>query len=197
MVHLLTRKIVLRFYETPAPLKAGRDQIRSRNMAKITLKGEQTETIGYLPDVGDEAPDFTLTGKDLSETTLKDFAGKQIVLNIFPSIDTEVCATSVRRFNAEASKLDNSVVLCVSADLPFAHQRFCAAEGLDDVISLSSFRSEAFGKDYGVSITSGPLTGLLARAIVIINESGEVIFTEQVPEIVQEPNYEAALAALS
>ena len=166
-------------------------------MAKITLKGEQIETMGYLPDVGAEAPDFTLTGKDLSETTLKDFAGQQIILNVFPSIDTEVCATSVRRFNVEASKLDNSVVLCVSADLPFAHQRFCAAEGLDDVISLSSFRSEDFGKDYGVKITSGPLTGLLARAIVIINESGEVIFTEQVPEIVQEPNYEAALAALS
>ena len=165
-------------------------------MAKITLKGEQTATIGYLPDVGDEAPDFTLTGKDLSETTLKDFAGQQIILNVFPSIDTEVCATSVRRFNVEASTLDNSVVLCVSADLPFAHQRFCAAEGLDDVISLSSFRSQAFGNDYGLSITSGPLTGLLARAIVVIDDSGKVVFTELVPEIVQEPNYEAALSAL-
>jgi thiol peroxidase len=120
-----------------------------------------------------------------------------MVLNIFPNIDTQICATSVRRFNVEASKLENSVVLCISADLPFAHERFCGAEGIDDVVSLSSFRSEAFGKDYGVKITSGPLTGLMSRAIVIIDESGKVIYTEQVPEIVQEPNYEAALASLS
>jgi len=166
-------------------------------MATITLKGTPIETIGDLPKVGEKAPAFTLTKRDLSETTLDDFAGKRIVLNIFPSIDTQVCATSVRRFNVEAAKLENSVVLCVSADLPFAHERFCGAEGIDDVLLLSSFRSEAFGKDYGVKITSGPLTGLMSRAVVIIDESVKVIYTEQVPEIVQEPNYEAALAALS
>ena len=166
-------------------------------MAQITLKGTPINTIGELPKVGDKAPNFTLTKRDLSETILEDFTGKRIVLNIFPSIDTQVCATSVRRFNVEASKLDNSVVLCVSADLPFAHERFCGAEGINDVLSLSSFRSEGFGKDYGVKITSGPLAGLLSRAVVIIDESGKVIYTEQVPEIVQEPNYEAALAALS
>ncbi len=166
-------------------------------MATITLKGTPLETIGDLPQVGETAPGFTLTKRDLSETNLSDFAGKRIILNIFPSIDTQVCATSVRRFNVEASNLENSVVLCVSADLPFAHERFCGAEGIDDVLSVSSFRSEAFGKDYGVQIASGPLTGLLSRAIVIIDESGKVIYTEQVPEIAQEPNYEAALAALS
>jgi len=166
-------------------------------MATITLKGTPIETIGDLPQIGETAPGFTLTQRDLSETTLSDFAGKRIVLNIFPSLDTAVCATSVRRFNVGASKLENSVVLCVSADLPFAHERFCGAEGIDDVLSVSSFRSEAFGKDYGVKITSGPLTGLLSRAIVIIDESGKVIYTEQVPEIAQEPNYEAALTALS
>jgi thiol peroxidase len=166
-------------------------------MAKITLKGTPIDTIGELPKVGAKAPGFTLTKRDLSETSLEDFAGKRIVLNIFPSIDTQVCATSVRRFNVEASKLENSVVLCVSADLPFAHERFCGAEGIDDVLSLSCFRSEAFGRDYGVKITSGPLTGLLSRAVVIIDKSGKVIYTEQVPEIVQEPNYAAALEALS
>jgi len=166
-------------------------------MATITLKGTPIETIGDLPQVGETAPGFRLTKRDLSETNFNDFVGKRIVLNIFPSIDTPVCATSVRRFNVEASKLENSVVLCVSADLPFAHERFCGAEGIDDVLSVSSFRSEAFGKDYGVEITSGPLAGLLSRAIVIIDESGKVIYTEQVPEVAQEPNYEAALTALS
>ena len=166
-------------------------------MAKITLKGTPIDTIGELPKVGEKAPGFTLTKRDLSETSLEDHTGKRIVLNIFPSIDTQVCATSVRKFNMEASKLDNSVVLCVSADLPFAHERFCGAEGIDDVLSLSSFRSEGFGKVYGVKITSGPLAGLLSRAVVIIDETGKVVYTEQVPEIVQEPNYEAALAALS
>jgi thiol peroxidase len=166
-------------------------------MAKITLKGTPIDTIGELPKIGEKPPDFALTKRDLSDTSLDDFAGKRIVLNIFPSIDTQVCATSVRRFNVEASRLDNSVVLCISADLPFAHERFCGAEGINDVLSLSSFRSGAFGKDYGVKITSGPLTGLLSRAIVIIDESGKVIYTEQVPEIAQEPDYEAALSVLS
>ena len=166
-------------------------------MAKITLKGNPIDSIGDLPKIGEKAPDFTLTKTDLSEITLSDFSGKRVVLNIFPSIDTEVCAMSVRRFNQEASRLANSTVLCVSADLPFAHERFCGAEGIEDVLSVSSFRSEAFGKDYGVTITSGPLAGLLSRAIVIIDASGKVTYWEQVPEIAQEPNYEAALAALS
>lgn len=166
-------------------------------MATITLKGNPIETIGELPKVGEKAPVFTLTKRDLSETDIDDFVGKRIVLNIFPSIDTQVCATSVRRFNVEASKFENSAVLCVSADLPFAHERFCGAEGIEDVLSVSSFRSEDFGKDYGVKITTGPLTGLLSRAIVVIDESGKIIYTEQVPEIAQEPDYEAALVALS
>ncbi len=128
--------------------------------------------------------------------TLSDFAGKRIILNIFPSIDTSVCAASVRRFNEEAGKLSNTVVLCISADLPFAHSRFCEEDGLKDIIPLSVFRSKNFGKDYGVEITSGPLKGLLSRAIVIIDETGKVIYTEQVPEIADEPDYDAALSAL-
>ena len=165
-------------------------------MATITFKGSPTETSGALPAIQTKAPAFTLAKTDLSDVSLDAFAGKRIVMNIFPSIDTPVCAASTRRFNEEAGKLDNTVVLCISADLPFAHNRFCEAEGLKDVIPLSVFRSPAFGKDYGVTITSGPLTGLLSRAIVIINEEGKVIYTEQVPEIAEEPDYVAALEAL-
>ena len=166
-------------------------------MAQITLQGQQIETIGELPAVGASALNFTLTKSDLSDVTLLDFPDKQLVLNIFPSIDTSVCAASVRRFNKEASELDNTIVLCISADLPFAHSRFCEAEGLNDVIPLSVFRATEFGIDYGVTITTGPLKGLLSRAIIIIDVSGQVIYTEQVPEITQEPDYEAALAALT
>jgi len=166
-------------------------------MAGITFKGSLIETIGNLPEVDTEAPTFRLTRSDLSDATLEDFAGKTIVLNIFPSIDTDVCATSVRRFNEEAAKLKDTVVLCISADLPFAHQRFCETQGLNDVIPLSVFRSADFGKDYGVTITSGPLTGLLSRAVVIIDKNGKVVYTQQVPEIVQEPDYDAALQALA
>ncbi len=166
-------------------------------MAQITLQGEPIETIGELPAVGASALNFTLTKSDLSDVTLLDFPDKQLVLNIFPSIDTSVCAASVRRFNKEASELDNTIVLCISADLPFAHSRFCEAEGLNDVIPLSVFRATEFGIDYGVTITTGPLKGLLSRAIIIIDVSGQVIYTEQVPEITQEPDYEAALAALT
>lgn len=165
-------------------------------MARIYFKGELIETCGNLPKVGADAPDFSLAKTDLSEITLKDLKGKQIVLNIFPSIDTSVCAASVRRFNEEAGTLDNTVVLCVSMDLPFAHARFCGAEGLNDVISVSDFRSGSFGNDYGVKICDGTLAGLLSRAVVIIGETGKILYTEQVPEIAQEPNYEAALAAL-
>jgi len=165
-------------------------------MAQITLQGNAIETIGELPQPGASTPAFTLAKTDLSDCTLNDFSEKTVVLNIFPSIDTSVCANSVRRFNAEASKLDGTVVLCVSADLPFAHQRFCEGEGLDDVIPLSNFRSPDFGRDYGALITTGPLAGLLSRAIVIIDAGGKVVYAEQVPEIAQEPDYKAALGSL-
>jgi len=165
-------------------------------MAQITLEGNPIETVGQLPAIGSPAPSFTLTKTDLSDCRLSDFSGRNVVLNIFPSLDTSVCAASVRRFNAEASRLDNTVVLCISADLPFAHQRFCESEGLNRVIPLSVFRSPEFGRDYGVTILSPPLAGLLSRAIVIVDSSGKVIYTEQVPEIVQEPDYDKALAAL-
>ncbi len=165
-------------------------------MGTITLKGTAIETSGDLPANGSKAPDFNLVKTDLSETGLNDYKGKKIVLNIFPSIDTPVCATSVRRFNADAGSKENTIVLCISADLPFAHSRFCGAEGLDNVISLSTFRDKTFGTDYGVVITNGPLLGLLSRAVVVIGEDGLIKFSEQVPEIAQEPDYDAALSAL-
>jgi len=165
-------------------------------MAQITLKGNAINTCGNLPAVGSQAPDFTLTKVDLSDVSLKDFSGKKVVLNIFPSIDTPVCSASVRRFNADAEKMDNTVVLCISLDLPFAHKRFCGAEGLNDVISLTELRQRGFGEDYGVRISDGPMAGLLSRAVVILDGSGKVTYTQQVPEIVEEPNYEEALNAL-
>lgn len=165
-------------------------------MAQITLQGNPIETIGSLPAVGSAAPAFTLTNADLADVSLGDFAGKTLVLNIFPSIDTPVCADSVRKFNQAAASKDNVEVLCISADLPFALSRFCGAEGLDNVVTLSSFRSADFGKDYGAVITTGPLAGLMSRAIVVVDGSGKVSYTEQVPEIAQEPDYDAALNAL-
>ncbi len=165
-------------------------------MAQITLKGNAVQTVGSLPSKGTEAPFFCLVKKDLSEAGPADFAGKRLVLNIFPSLDTAVCASSVRRFNQEASTLDNTVVLCISADLPFAHNRFCETEGLKNVVPLSVFRSPQFGIDYGVTITTGPLKGLLARAIVILDADGIVRYTEQVGEITEEPDYSAAIKAL-
>ena len=164
-------------------------------MTTITLASEQINTIGALPAVGSSAPEFTVVDADLNELSLKDFAGKRLVLNIFPSIDTGVCAQSVREFNKLSEKFDDVVVLCVSKDLPFASARFCAAEGLDRVDTGSAFRS-SFGEDYGVTMVDGGLAGLLARAVVIVDADGKVIYTEQVPEIKQEPNYDAALAAL-
>ncbi|MFZ5572667.1 MAG: thiol peroxidase [Thermodesulfobacteriota bacterium] len=166
-------------------------------MAKITLRGNAIETVGELPKPGTPAPAFTLVGTNLSEFSLKDYSGKVVVLNIFPSIDTPVCATSVRRFNKEAGDSNNTVVLCISADLPFAHNRFCETEGLKNVVPLSVFRSPAFGKAYGVTIQSGPLAGLLSRAIVIIDPKGSIVYTEQVPEIGQEPDYSKALQAIA
>ena len=163
-------------------------------MATITLHDTPIETVGELPAVGSNAPAFTLTKTDLSEVSLQDFAGKTVILNIYPSVDTGVCAASTRKFNEIASSNPNVVVLCISADLPFAHGRFCGAEGLENVVSLSNFRNADFGGNYGVTISTGALAGLLSRAVVIIKD-GKVTYTEQVPEIAQEPNYDAALAA--
>lgn len=165
-------------------------------MAKITLKGNEIATVGNLPAVGSTAPDFSLVKTDLGTVTLKDYQGKTVILNIFPSIDTGVCAASARRFNSEAGNRAEAVVLCVSADLPFAHKRFCEAEGLKNVVATSVFRSADFGNNYGQTITTGVLAGLLARAIVVIGPDGKVKYTEQVPEIGQEPNYQAALDSM-
>ena len=166
-------------------------------MAKVTLHGNDIHTKGELPEKGKTAPDFELTKGDLSATSLADYKGKKVVLNIFPSIDTGTCATSVREFNKKASGLDNTVVLCVSKDLPFAQARFCGAEGIENVEMLSDFRDGNFGEAYGLAFSDGPLMPLHSRAIVILNEEGKVLYTEQVPEIVDEPNYEAAVSALS
>lgn len=165
-------------------------------MADITLKDHPIHTCGELPAIGSQAPDFLLTKTNLADVSLKDFAGNRIVLNIFPSIDTPVCAASVRRFNEAANQLDHTVVLCASLDLPFAHERFCSAEGLDNVIPVTELRKRQFGEDYGVRIVDGPIAGLFSRAVVIVDEDGKVIYTELVPEIAQEPNYARALKAL-
>jgi thioredoxin-dependent peroxiredoxin len=165
-------------------------------MAKITFKGTPIETCGTLPAVGTMAKDFCLTGTDLVDVCLKKFAGKRIVMNIFPSIDTGVCSTSVRRFNAEVEKMKNTVVLCISVDLPFAHSRFCGAEGLKNVISLSEMRARGFGEYYGVRMVSGPLAGLFSRAVVVLDETTKVIYTEQVPEIGREPQYQPVVDLL-
>ena len=163
-------------------------------MAQITLRGNQINTVGELPAVGSQAPGFTLTGTDLGEVSTGQFDGKAVLLNIFPSVDTPVCATSVRVFNERAAASGVSV-LCVSKDLPFAQKRFCGAEDIENVTTASAFR-DSFGEDYGVTIVDGPMAGLLARAVVVIGADGNVAYTELVPEIAQEPDYDAALAAL-
>lgn len=165
-------------------------------MASLTLHGNAIQSLGNLPATGSTAPDFNLTKGDLSSATLSDYKGKKVVLNIFPSVDTGTCAQSVRQFNQEAAELENTVILCVSKDLPFAQGRFCGAEGIKNVEMLSDFRDGNFGKSYEVEFTEGPLVPLLSRAIVVLNEDGNVIHTEQVGEIVDEPNYKAALEAL-
>ena len=165
-------------------------------MTKITLKGNPVNTNGALPRIGGKAPDFSLTKTDLTALTLKEHIGKFIILNVFPSIDTSTCASSVRHFNQTASQLRNSLVLCVSQDLPFAQKRFCGAENLSNVCPVSAFRSPEFGEDYGLTIMDGPLKGLLSRCVIIIDDQGTVIYTQQVPEITEEPNYAAALLAL-
>lgn len=159
-------------------------------MASVTFKGSPVKINGNLPEVGSQAPDFKLVGSGLNEINLSDYKGKKVVLNIFPSIDTGVCATSVRNFNKWASKNENTVVICVSKDLPFAQGRFCGAEGLENVITASDFRYNNFATDYGVLMLDGPLAGLMARSVVAIDENGNVAYNQLVPEIVEEPSYE-------
>ena len=165
-------------------------------MARISSRGEIVETSGELPDVGAAAPDFVLRKADLSEVSLADYAGSRLVLNIFPSIDTPTCAKSVRQFNERAARMKNTRVLCVSADLPFALGRFCGSEGIENVETASVYRAPSFGQDYGVFMDEGRLGGLLARAIVVIDGNGTVIGRELVPEIAQEPDYDAVMALL-
>ena len=165
-------------------------------MATITLAGNTIHTSGELPAVGTTAIDFTMIQTDLSSASLSDFAGQNLVLNIFPSIDTGTCATSVRRFNQEAANLENTKVLCISRDLPFAQKRFCGAEGIENVVMLQDFNTGAFGKTYGLDLIDGPLAGLHSRCIVVVNSEGTIVHTEQVAETVDEPDYDAAKAAL-
>lgn len=168
---------------------------RQRVMAKITLKGNPVNTSGELPKTGTPAKDFKLVKTDLSEAGLTNYAGKRKVLNIFPSVDTATCALSVRKFNEKAASLKDTVVLCISADLPFAQKRFCGAEGISNVDALSTFRS-TFAKDYGLELTDSPLKGLCSRAVVVLDQENKVLYTEQVSDIVNEPNYDKAIAAL-
>ena len=164
-------------------------------MATTHLEGQPVETAGNLPAPGAQAPAFTLTSAELADVQLSDFAGKKVILNIFPSVDTGICATSVRRFNSEAAGLENTVVLCISQDLPFALGRFCGAEGIENAQTLSAFRS-SFGQDYGLTLAESPLAGLLARSVIVLDEQGKVLHSQLVDEIKTEPDYEAALAAL-
>lgn len=165
-------------------------------MATITISGNTIHTSGELPALGSIAPDFNLVKYDLSEFSLSDLKGKKVLLNIFPSLGTGICSASVRKFNEKAAGLENTVVLAISKDLPFAAKEFCATNGIENVITLSVFRHPDFGKNYGIDILDGPFAGLLARCIVVLDESGKVIYTEQVPEIAQEPDYGKAIAAL-
>ncbi|MDR1708128.1 MAG: thiol peroxidase [Candidatus Accumulibacter sp.] len=162
----------------------------------VTLGGTPIEIAGNFPQKGQTAPDFTLVGKDLADVKLADFGGKRKILNIFPSVDTGVCAASVRTFNKRGGQLANTAVLCISADLPFAQARFCGAEGLENVVTLSLLRGREFLKNYGVEIASGPMAGLAARAVLVLDENNRVLHAELVPEIKTEPNYDAAIAAL-
>ncbi len=166
-------------------------------MAEITLKGSPVHTIGQLPGKGSDAPEFTLVKKDLTETSLKEYRGKNVVLSIFPSVDTRTCAASERYFNQAVQGLENTVVISASMDLPYALRRFCAAEGLEDVIPASAFRSPEFGVKYGVLMTDGKMKGLFSRAVVVIDRNGRVVYTQQVPEIDIEPDYNQVLKALN
>jgi thiol peroxidase len=166
-------------------------------MSTVTLKGNAINTIGELPAVGSKISSFNLVKSDLSAYSSEELAGKKVVLNIFPSIDTGTCAASTRFFNKEAAGLENTVVVCVSRDLPFAQKRFCGAEGIEDVVMASDFQTGQFGKDYGVLFTDGPLKGLLSRSVIVADENGTILYTEQIAETTEEPNYEAALNALN
>ena len=166
-------------------------------MAQVKLKGNPVQTSGNLPVVGSAAPDFKLTGTDMRDVSLEKFKGKKVVLNIFMSLDTSTCAASVRRFNSEVVDHDDTAVLCISRDLPFAHARFCEAEGIEGVVSLSDMRDRSFGRDYGIELKDGPVAGLLARSVIVLNREGQVAYTQQVDELSQEPDYEKALAALA
>jgi thiol peroxidase len=165
-------------------------------MAKITLGGNPINTSGDLPKTGTKSPDFTLVKTDMSEASLKDVTGKKVILNIFPSVDTGICSASVRKFNEKAASLDNTVVLCISKDLPMAQKRFCGAEGIENVVMLSGYRNNTFAKEYGVEVLDGGFKGLNARAVVVLDADHKVIYSELVSEIGTEPNYEAALKAL-
>ena len=166
-------------------------------MAKITLGGNETNTVGNLPEVGNAAPDFELVSKDMEEKTLASYHGQKVILNIYPSVDTGVCAMSTKKFNQEASQLNNTRIICVSKDLPFALKRYCDAEGIENLDNLTNFRDSGdFGKNYGVEIADGAFKGLNARAIVVIDEEGKVKYTELVPEVGQEPDYDKAIASL-
>ena len=165
-------------------------------MSQTKLGPNPANIVGELPSVGSSAPDFVLTSTDMKDVSMKDFTGKNVVLNIFPSVDTGVCATSVREFNKRVAATDNTVILCISKDLPFAQKRFCGAEGIDKAITLSDFRSRGFGKAYGVELLDSAFAGLFARAVVVVNTSGKVTYNQLVPQIGEEPNYEAALKAI-
>lgn len=165
-------------------------------METVFFKGSPCHTYGNIPAVGSKAPDFKLVTKDLAEITCDDFKGKRVVINVFPSLDTPVCAASVRRFNVEASKLDNTAVVCVSMDLPFAMSRFCSAEGIDNVTAASAFRSPTFAQQYGLQLVDGPLAGLLARAVIVMDENHQIIYSDLVEEITNEPDYEGAISVL-
>lgn len=165
-------------------------------MSKIAFKGNPVETAGQLPEIGSAAPNFRLTDTNLQDVSLDNFKGSRVVLNIFPSIDTGVCAASVRKFNERAAELNNTKVVSISKDLPFAHKRFCGAEGIENVLSTSQYKDNSFSQNYGVDMLDGPLAGLMSRAVIVVDEQGKVTYTEQVPDITQEPNYDAAIASL-
>ena len=165
-------------------------------METVYFKGIPCHTYGTIPASGDKAPEFTLVDPDMNQVKLSDYPGKRVVLNVFPSLDTPVCAASVRRFNVLASGLDNTVVLCISMDLPFAAKRFCTLEGIDGVTAASAFRSPMFGEEYGLQLVDGPLAGLLARAVIIVDETGKIMYSQLVEEITEEPNYDAAVSVL-
>ena len=163
---------------------------------EILFKGTKINTAGNLPPIGNQAPNFKLTPIDLVDISLSQYKGKKIILNVFPSIDTNICAASVRRFNKEASELENTIVLCISRDLPFAHKRFCGTEGLENVVSLSEYRDRNFSEAYKLDFIDGPLRGLLSRVVIVLDENHKIVYSEQVKETTEEPNYQAALEAL-